>query len=234
MAIQVRRGLFGRYDPTRLVAGEWAVVLGDDPSCNDGRAVYICFGANIVKRVAMYEDMLDWFADLKEDTIDKVIYDAMAGIREEYELIKDETLDAEAARVLAEALREVAEDARVQAENQRATAEALRDEAESKRQDLANDLEQKRSSGYWDGATYTPFVDKNGVLQWTNDQDKPNPESVNIRGPKGADGVIVTLETGAYGFEVREDGHLYLIYTEGTKVPDFYIEDGHLLVNIEG
>lgn len=234
MAIQVRRGLYGRFDPTRLVAGEWAIVLGDDPSCDDGRAVYVCFGANIVKRVAMYEDMLDWFADLKEDTIDQVVYDAMASIREEYGLIKDETINAEAARVLAEALRKAAEDARVQAESDRAAAEALREEAEAERQSLASDLESKRTSGYWDGATYTPSIDENGILQWSNDKGKPNPESANIRGPKGADGVIVTLETGAYGFEIGDDGHLYLVYVDGTKVPDFSIEDGHLFVNIEG
>ncbi len=233
MAIVVRRGYFGQFDPTRLVAGEWAVVLGDDPSTDDGRAAYVCFGTNMVKRVATYEDLLDWFADLKEDTIDDVIYDAMAGIREEYDLIKNDTEDAEAARELAEGIRDAAEKQRINAELARSKAEDLRDAAESERQSLASDLESKLASGYWNGATYTPYVDENGILQWSNDKGKPNPESVNIRGPKGADGVIVTLETGAYGFEVREDGHLYLVYQDGTKVPDFYIENGHLLVNIE-
>ena len=40
-----------------------------------------------------------------------------------------------------------------------------------------------------DGATFTPHVSEDGVISWTNDQDLPNPESVNIKGPKGDKGV---------------------------------------------
>lgn len=39
-----------------------------------------------------------------------------------------------------------------------------------------------------DGTTFTPSVDANGNLSWTNDGGLPNPETVNIRGPKGWDG----------------------------------------------
>ena len=38
------------------------------------------------------------------------------------------------------------------------------------------------------GATFTPHVSVEGVLSWTNDQGLPNPESVNIKGPKGDKG----------------------------------------------
>ena len=41
------------------------------------------------------------------------------------------------------------------------------------------------------GATFTPAVSEDGTLSWTNDKSLANPESVNIRGPKG--------ETGAQG-----------------------------------
>ena len=47
------------------------------------------------------------------------------------------------------------------------------------------------------GATFTPSVDSDGNLSWTNDGDLDNPEPVNIKGPKGDKG-----ETGAPG----EDG----------------------------
>lgn len=36
-----------------------------------------------------------------------------------------------------------------------------------------------------DGATFTPYVDANGNLSWSNDKGLPNPRTVNI---KGADG----------------------------------------------
>ena len=45
MAIQHRRGIYSRFDPSRLVAGEWAVVLSGDPDAKDGKAAYGCFAA---------------------------------------------------------------------------------------------------------------------------------------------------------------------------------------------
>ena len=39
-----------------------------------------------------------------------------------------------------------------------------------------------------DGATFTPSVSAGGTLSWTNNKGLPNPGSVNIRGPAGADG----------------------------------------------
>ena len=39
-----------------------------------------------------------------------------------------------------------------------------------------------------DGATFTPSVDDSGNLSWTNDKSLPNPEPVNIKGPKGDTG----------------------------------------------
>lgn len=42
------------------------------------------------------------------------------------------------------------------------------------------------------GATYTPSVDTNGVLTWTNDSNLPNPSPVNLKGPSGTVTVIGT------------------------------------------
>ena len=39
-----------------------------------------------------------------------------------------------------------------------------------------------------DGVTFTPSVSEQGVISWTNDGGKTNPESVNIKGPTGATG----------------------------------------------
>ena len=41
-----------------------------------------------------------------------------------------------------------------------------------------------------DGATFTPSVDDSGNLSWTNDKNLPNPEPVNIKGPKGDTGDV--------------------------------------------
>ena len=44
------------------------------------------------------------------------------------------------------------------------------------------------TDGGEDGATFLPSVDENGDLSWTNNGGLPNPETVNIRGPKGDPG----------------------------------------------
>ena len=51
-----------------------------------------------------------------------------------------------------------------------------------------------------DGTTYTPSVSTDGVLSWTNDGGKTNPAAVNIKGPKGDQGVKGdTGDTGPQG-----------------------------------
>lgn len=50
------------------------------------------------------------------------------------------------------------------------------------------DLSRAAGEGAFDGATFTPHVDADGTLSWTNDAGLDNPEPVNIRGPKGDDG----------------------------------------------
>lgn len=50
------------------------------------------------------------------------------------------------------------------------------------------------------GATFYPSVDSDGNLSWTNDQDLPNPEPVNIMGPEGQG------TAGKTAFEYAQDG----------------------------
>lgn len=38
------------------------------------------------------------------------------------------------------------------------------------------------------GTTFTPSVSSDGMLSWTNDGNKQNPQEINIKGPKGATG----------------------------------------------
>ena len=65
MAIQHRRGPYSQFDPTRLMPGEWAVVLTGDPATVGGKAVYMCFAAGDVKRMATFDD----FSQLVEDSL---------------------------------------------------------------------------------------------------------------------------------------------------------------------
>lgn len=56
------------------------------------------------------------------------------------------------------------------------------DEAER----ISQEIESKAQAGDYDGTTFTPSVDDNGNLSWTNDGGKENPPTKNIKGQDGA------------------------------------------------
>ena len=231
MAIQHRRGVYSRFDPSRMVAGEWAVVLSGDPVAKDGKAAYVCFAAGDVKRVATYEDMMDFLMGLQESVIAYTVEEATGAVRAELLAMMDGAGKAEAARKIAEGLRRQAETARSDAEDTRAAAEAARRTAEAARAASMSDFEGKVAEGFFHGATFTPSVSEDGVLSWLNDKGLPNPESVSVRGPKGNDGVVTQLAAGMYGLKVV-DGRLKLICGADSTPPDLYLEGGHLFLKI--
>lgn len=59
MAILMRGGVYDDFDPNKLLPREFAVVLSNDTSTRDGKAIYICFGPGNVKRISTFEDMRD-------------------------------------------------------------------------------------------------------------------------------------------------------------------------------
>lgn len=62
-----------------------------------------------------------------------------------------------------------------------------------------------RDSGELDGATFTPSVSENGDLSWTNDRNRQNPETVNIRGLPGVSPTIqVTDVQGGHKITITD------------------------------
>ena len=72
MAIQVRRGNYADFDPDKMLPGEWATATSGDPNADDGMAVYMCFKAGKVKRMATYDDMKQNIEDATSDVADDV------------------------------------------------------------------------------------------------------------------------------------------------------------------
>ena len=62
-----------------------------------------------------------------------------------------------------------------------------------------------RAENLTDGTTFTPTVSEDGVLSWTNDGGKANPEPVNIKGEDGAFRVNVTSSNGVYSADKTFD-----------------------------
>ena len=53
MAIQMRRGAYAQFDPSKMKAGEWAVSIDNE---TQKQMVYMCFAPGVVKRMATLED----------------------------------------------------------------------------------------------------------------------------------------------------------------------------------
>lgn len=70
------------------------------------------------------------------------------------------------------------EDTRISNENSRIANETQRDI-------YYTGIQNKVNNGEFNGATFTPSVDKDGNISWTNNKGLENPSSQNIRGPQG-------------------------------------------------
>lgn len=67
MAIQMRRGAYLDFDPSRMLPGEIAVVLSGDDTTDTGKGVYICFSAGDVQRLSTYEEIVREINDALAD-----------------------------------------------------------------------------------------------------------------------------------------------------------------------
>lgn len=109
--------------------------------------------------------------------------------------------------------------------------------------DIVKDLQAKIDAGYFNGpqgpvgekgeAGPQGPVGPQGPKGEQGIQGEQGPAGVNGRdgldGRDGRDAVILNITGNEYGFEVK-DGHLYIVYTDGTDVPTFELNsDYHLL-----
>lgn len=93
MAIQHRRGIYEKLVKSKLLPGEYAIVLQDDPFCKDGKSVYICFKAGDTKRMATYEDMRENIQDATDEIgkqFTKDVRDATDNANEQAEYAKQQ------------------------------------------------------------------------------------------------------------------------------------------------
>lgn len=105
MAIQMRRGIFSKFDPSRMVAGEWAIVVNGVKDAVNGQAAYICFAPGVVKRVATVDDMAGIIANASQDIADSIMKLA-TDTNEAIKLAEQKRVAAENGRV--DAAREMA------------------------------------------------------------------------------------------------------------------------------
>ena len=109
--------------------------------------------------------------------------------------------------------------------------------------DIVKDLQAKVDAGYFNGPQ-GPVGEKGetgpqGPIGPQGPKGEQGPQGVQgtagvdgkdgVDGRDGRDAVILNITGNEYGFEVK-DGHLYIVYTDGTDVPTFELNsDYHLL-----
>ena len=92
-------------------------------------------------------------------------------------------------------------------------------------------LESLKGAKGTNGATFTPYVSSSGELSWTNDADKENPATVNIKGVKGdrGDSGVTTPINGFFTMYVDEDGNLWVLSEDDlTNTFEYDAETGNL------
>lgn len=83
MAIQMRRGEYSAFDPTKIQKGEWAIVTSGDPNTEDGKAVYIGLGGGEVKRISTFDDTVNALYNAESALVDKLTTDIQDAVQEE-------------------------------------------------------------------------------------------------------------------------------------------------------
>ena len=92
-------------------------------------------------------------------------------------------------------------------------------------------LESLKGAEGANGATFTPYVSSSGELSWTNDADKENPATVNIKGVKGdrGDSGVTTPINGFFTMYVDGDGNLWVLSEDDlTNTFEYDAETGNL------
>lgn len=80
------------------------------------------------------------------------------------------------------------------------------------------------------GATFTPSVDSEGNISWTNDKGLPNPTVQNIKGPKGDAGAVKFVYVSTLPASGAEDTFYVINTSSPTAIKKydeyFYINSG--------
>lgn len=137
MAIQMRRGDYKKFNPSKLLPAEFAIVQENDPVGANGQSVYIATNVGEVKRLATYEDVeTDVFNAIEQSQ--KTIIDNLTN---EVTTTNNEVKTAEAERVEAEKTRVSNENDRIAAEKER-----VEDQTKNNTDQEANNTDQQKNN----------------------------------------------------------------------------------------
>lgn len=204
--IQFRRGMYADFDTSKIRPGEPVAILGNDPSVPSGKALYIAFAANDVRRLCSIEDISEMVnagefvgpQGPKGEKGDVGPQGPQGPQGEKGEQGKDGT----SLNILV--TKESEADLPLSAEKNDAYLingemwvfngtnwnNAGRIQGPQGPQGPVGPKGEQGDAGVR-GITFIPVVDSRGNISWSNDGGLENPQTVNITGPQG--------DTGAKG-----------------------------------
>lgn len=235
--IQFRRGMYTDFDTSKIRPGEPVAILGNDPSVPSGKALYIAFAANDVRRLCSIEDISEMVnagefvgpQGPKGEKGDK----GDPGEKGVDGTVAFESLTPEQK----ESLRGISITAVSIDTNGNLTITFSDGDSENVGNIIGPQGPQGPKGDKGDvgpqgekgetgdagpkgdkGTTFVPDVDTDGNLSWSNADGVANPETVNIKGPKGdkgSDATVPIATTETLG-KVKPDGKTTFIDADGT------------------
>lgn len=237
--IQFRRGMYADFDTSKIRPGEPVAILGNDPSVPSGKALYIAFAANDVRRLCSIEDISEM-----------VNAGEFVGPQGPQGKKGEQGNDGTSLNILG--TKESESDLPLSAEKNDAylingemwvfdgtnwnNAGKIQGpqgpqgpigpqgpKGDPGPQGVKGDPGKKGEAGGAGpkgdkGTTFVPSVDTDGNISWSNTDGITNPETVNIKGPKGdrgSDATVPIATTETLG-KVKPDGKTTFIDEDGT------------------
>lgn len=78
--VRFRRGPYSQFDSDKMLPDEIWVVTSGDPNTIDGRAVYVCVTAGVVKLLTTHEDLEKQIEDVTSDIVSELTEDVGSAV----------------------------------------------------------------------------------------------------------------------------------------------------------
>lgn len=226
--IQFRRGMYADFDTSKIRPGEPVAILGNDPSVPSGKALYIAFAANDVRRLCSIEDISEMvnageFVGPQGPKGEKGDKGADGTVT--FESLTPE--QKESLRGISITAVSIDTDGNLtitfsdgDSEN---VGNIMGPQGVQGPKGEKGDVGPQGPVGPQDprgekGTTFIPSVDTDGNISWSNTDGIANPETVNIKGPKGDKGSDATVPIATIEIlgKVKPDGKTTFIDEDGT------------------
>lgn len=244
--IQFRRGMYSDFDTSKIRPGEPVAILGNDPSVPSGKALYIAFAANDVRRLCSIEDISEMVnagefvgpqgpKGEKGDKGEKGA-EGPAGPQGPRGEKGDKGDPGEKGADGTVAFESLTPEQKESLRGISITAVSIDTDgnltitfSDGDSENVGNIIGPQGPQGPQGekgdtgpqgekGTTFIPSVDTDGNISWSNTDGIANPETVNIKGPKGdkgSDATVPIATTETLG-KVKPDGKTTFIDADGT------------------